>query len=185
VRRLSLIAACLFATSALADSPTPEQLAAIDRDDKKAQADVAAKHGNKQSSEMSSEERSAMIAEQQAATSEVYAKYGVDGKEVARKEATLTKEERKQVQAEKERLDKEEADKKAAAAAKKDDKKDDKDDVEIVRGTGDDNPTELYNDPNAVEVDRPDENGVSSNITDVGGDNGSEPAGSNEGAGKH
>jgi hypothetical protein len=115
MKRLTAAMLALAAQLALADDITPEQAAKVERENKKAQEDVAKKYGNKKSSEMSADERREMIADQKAANAKVLEKNGVSAKDYARYEVTANGAQRDAAKASGAALDKKEADQKAAA----------------------------------------------------------------------
>lgn len=166
-RTSSLIIAGLLLLAprlARAEDVPPDKLAVIQAEEKKALAAVAAKYGNKPSSQLSTDERAQLIHDQQAAAQKVYDQFGVSAKDVARAEATLTVEERKQLDAAKQELASagdSKTDKAGKADQKNQDGKAGEDEVEIIRGSSDEEPVEIYRDESDVETDRPDENGVS------------------------
>lgn len=130
---------------------SPEDLAAIQRDEQKATDAVAKQHGNKPSSEMTNEERAAAIDEEQAALQAVLDKHGVDAKEYARRTATLNLEERKQVEQATRALEEKE---KAEAAAKAcEGEACPPADPEISRGLGEEDPVVVDEDPDAPMVE--------------------------------
>ena len=103
--------------SALAEDLTPEQLASVRRDEKKALDQVNAAHGNKPSSELSSSERRQMIREQQEASRKVLDQHGVSARDYARQTARMGPAGNAQVAEAEKALDAK--DKAAAAAAQK------------------------------------------------------------------
>lgn len=117
--RRPLLAAilCLFAPFASAEL-TLEELAAVRHEEQKAIDQVNAAHGNRKSSEMSSDERRQLIREHQEASSKVLERFGVSAKEYGRASANLSPEKRRQLEAAQKALAaQEEARRKAAAAA--------------------------------------------------------------------
>ncbi len=85
---LSLSAA---GTAVAADELTPEKVGQIKQEERAALAKVDQAHGGKKPSEMTSEERKQVIAEQAAAVDGVLQKHGVDSKAFARYSSTLSK----------------------------------------------------------------------------------------------
>jgi hypothetical protein len=128
----------------------PQKAAAIERDQEKAQREVAEKYGNKKSSELSSDERREMSKDQAAADQQVLEKHNVEAKEWASSQSHRSRDEREEVkqekvkQADKEKADAEAAKKKAAAAAAGADKP-----IPIQRGFSDANPVVLEEKPGA------------------------------------
>ncbi len=137
---------------------TPEKIAAIRRDEQAAQAKVEAAYGNRQPSQMSTEERQQAIRDQQAAGLGVMARHGVSDKDYARRVARLSQEEREAVAREEKRLEEEE--KKAQAAREEEERKNKEEeeralapeDIPIQTGFGDDNPVEMESTPEAASV---------------------------------
>jgi hypothetical protein len=123
---------------------TPEKLAAIRRDEKKAQAKVDAAYGDRQSSEMSTEERRNAIREQQAAGLKVMEKHGVSDKEYSRRMARMSPEELEAVERAEKKLEAEEkAAREAAEQKQREAEARGPEDIPIQRGISDDNPVEL------------------------------------------
>jgi hypothetical protein len=79
---------------------SPEQAAAIQHDAQKAQAEVAAKYGQKKSSELSSDERRDMIRDQASAERKVLDRHGVSAHDWSRSQALRSREEQAQVKKE-------------------------------------------------------------------------------------
>ncbi|MEW5742018.1 MAG: hypothetical protein AB1938_24095 [Myxococcota bacterium] len=138
--------------------PIPvEQAAAIALDQRDAQAEVAKKYGNKKPSELTNEERAAMIRDQAAAEQKVLDKHGVDRSTWARQQmAKSPKEVAAQKEAEK-KLDQKRQDEAKAKAEK--DQAGEKE-VEVQRGFSDANPVTMEEKPGegvAVEQGLPSE----------------------------
>lgn len=133
---LSLVTLCL---ALVADEPMePEKAAAIERAQAKAQAEVAAKYGNKKSSELSQDERRQMVKDQADADRAVLEKLGVDAKQWARESLRRDRDQyakNKALVKEQDGKEKAEEERKKAAATKKD--------VEVQRGINEDNPVTL------------------------------------------
>ncbi len=145
--------ALAFALPASAEL-SPADLAAIQRDQQKATDAVAKQHGNKQPSEMTNEERAAAIHEEQAALQDVLEKHGVDAKEYARRMATLSLEERQQVeQAVKALEEKEKAEAAAKACQEAKGEECPPAEPEISRGLGDEDPVVVDEDPDEPTVE--------------------------------
>jgi hypothetical protein len=142
---LSLVAALLFGQI------TPEQLAQVQVDRDKAQAEVQKKYGDRQPSELSQDERRDMIQEQRDAEDAVIAKSGLDPKELARYEAKLSLEDRAATRAAKQEIEdkeKREAEKKAKQEAEKAEKANQP--VQIQKGFNDKNPVILEDKQNTA-----------------------------------
>jgi hypothetical protein len=131
--------ALLLALTLTADDPIPpEKSAQIERDQAKAQDEVARKFGNKKSSELSQDERRQMIREQEAADKAVLEKAGVDPKQWARESA---KRDRASFAQQKELVkDLAEKEKKAAEALKKAKELAKDKEITVQRGISDENP---------------------------------------------
>jgi hypothetical protein len=128
---LALAALLLFAADL-----TPEKAAKVQRDRDKALEQINKKYGNKKPSELTTDERREMIAEQRAAESAVLEQNGVEAKEMARYEAKMSLSDRAAAKAERERLDKQETE------AQKGDP-DKPAEIQIQRGFSDSNPVTL------------------------------------------
>jgi hypothetical protein len=96
MRPTLLLALCL-PLLANAEGMSPQDIAKVQHEEKKALDRVAKDFGNKKPSEMSSSERREMIRAQQAAVEQVHSQLGVDAKDYARTSARLDPEERKEV----------------------------------------------------------------------------------------
>ncbi|WP_223755089.1 hypothetical protein [Myxococcus sp. RHSTA-1-4] len=118
---------------------TPEKVAQIRRDESQALAKVNEEFGNRQPSELSSEERAQAIDKQQAAAAAVLEKHGVSAKEYARYEARMRPEDNARAEAEKKRLEE------LAQAAKQPQDTGEKsaEDVHVQLGISDKEPVEL------------------------------------------
>lgn len=93
----------LLSVTAFADPPTAEQMAKIQHDVEKAQAESDKKYQGK---ELSPEDRKQQIKDRAAAENGVLEKAGVDRKDYARASAKLSKDDRAAVESEKQKLDK-------------------------------------------------------------------------------
>jgi len=153
--RLRAVGIALLAASAVARAGeiTPEQIARVKHDEKAAMDAVAARHGNRQPSEMGSEERGQVIHEQEAASRGALEKNKVDAKGYARREATLSLDERKAVDEEAKKIEAEDAAKKAAEEKKKAGDQKEKGADEVVVQGGNANPVDIYQDENIPPVD--------------------------------
>ena len=142
--RTALILATLsLALPALADEElTPEKSAKIERDKTKAMDEVDKKHGNKKSSELTSEERKEVIGERAAAERAVFEKNGVTAKGYTAYTSKMNKDDRAATKAADAKLEaKEKAD--AAAAAEKAKNGDGPKEVQVQHGFSDSNPVVL------------------------------------------
>jgi hypothetical protein len=108
----------------LAQAPSPEEIAKIQVEQSKANAEIEKKYGGKKQSELSSDERKAMMQERATAEAAILDKHGVDAKSFARASAKQSKEERAATQQAAEKLEKEKKNEKpkdtAAAPASSD-----------------------------------------------------------------
>lgn len=121
------------------DGISLETQAQIEREQEKAQAEVAKKYGNKKSSELSPDERRQMIKDQAEAERQVLEKAGVDPKQYARDSIKRSRSDyAKQKELVKELVEKEKA--AAAEALKKANEKLKEKDIEVQRGISDENP---------------------------------------------
>ena len=139
---LSLLTLCL---SLGAEPIAPEKSAVIVREQQKAQAEVAAKYGNKKSSELSREERAQMTKDLSAAEKAVLDKNGVDAKQWARESMKKDRSE----YAEGKQLVKDLEEKEKAAEAKKQADAQAPKEIEVQRGVSEENPVTLDEKPNA------------------------------------
>ena len=97
------------------DDLSPEQLGQIEHEQKKADAAIDKKYGNRQSSEMSQDERREMIHEKAEAEQAILDKHGVDKKEYVHATSKSSREDRERSKAAEkaaEKKDAEEAQKK-------------------------------------------------------------------------
>lgn len=139
---LSLVILCLALG---ADEPMPpEQAAGIERQQQKAQAEVAARYGNKKPTELSPDERRAMAKEQANADKAVLEKAGVDPKQWARE--TLKRD--RASYAQNKELVKGLEEKEKAAEAKKKEEANAPKEITVQRGVTDQNPVTLDEKPN-------------------------------------
>jgi hypothetical protein len=133
---LHLVTLCL---ALVADEPlSPQKAAAVTREQAKAQADVAAKYGNKKSSELTPDERRQMIKDQTAAEKQVLEKHGVDAKTWARESIKRDRAQLATAKAEEQKLA--EKEQKDAEDAKK--PKEQKP-ITVQKGFSDENPVTL------------------------------------------
>jgi hypothetical protein len=91
-RWLSLSLLALAGVAGADEALTPERLGELRAEEQRAVDEVAKAHGNKKASEMTREERDALIRDQAAASSAVLQKHGVDPKDYARASAKLGRE---------------------------------------------------------------------------------------------
>ncbi len=141
MRTALLLAALSLAAPAFGadDVLNPEKAAKIDRDTDKALKEVDKKYGNKKPSELTSDERKAVIQERAAAERAVLDKHNVDPKTFTNYSARQTREERAATKQAGQAL---EAQEKAAEAdkAKEKEKAGGPKEITIQRGGGDNNP---------------------------------------------
>jgi hypothetical protein len=117
--RIFLAALVLSSSLAFADDLTPAKAATIQRQRKAALDEVNKKYGNKKPSELTNDERRALISEQNEAVGKVLDKNGVSAKEFSKYEATSSTQDRQAAKAQGEAMDAEEkkaAEKKPAEA---------------------------------------------------------------------
>lgn len=89
-----------WASPAFSEEPlTPAQLARLRLDEDRIRSEVNRAHGNRPSSEMSTQERRSAIRQEEAALRALFAQKGVDEKAYARHWAKMTLEERREVRA--------------------------------------------------------------------------------------
>ncbi len=126
-----------------ADPIPPEKAAQIEFDERKAQAEVTARYGNKQLSELSQEERRQLTKDRAAAEAKVLDKHGVDAKQWARESIKRDRGEYAEGQARvKELIAKEKAEAEAAEKAKQAPTE-----VQVQKGFSDENPVTLEERP--------------------------------------
>lgn len=138
-----------FALSFAPDDFDAERAATIEREQAKETAAVAEKYGKKKSTELSRDERAAMIRDQQAAEKKVLDKYGVSQKEWARAQMNRTRDQAGQVREANKAL---EAKEKAAAEKEKAEKAGGPNEIVIQKGISEDNPVTLEESENATPV---------------------------------
>src|SRR5687767_13649356 len=137
MRTAFFLAALSLALPALADDElNPEKAAKIQRDTDKALKAVDKKYGDKKSSELSSDERKAIIHERAAAEREVLDKHSVDAKTFTKYTSKQTKDERAATKQAGEALEAKEK----AAEAEKAEKAGGPKEITIQRGGGENNP---------------------------------------------
>lgn len=147
---LSLVTLCL---ALVADEPiAPEKAAAIEQAEQKAQAEVAAKYGNRKPTELSREERKSLDKDMADASNKVLEKNGVDPKAWARESLKKSRD----GYAKNKELVKElnEKDKAAQEAAKK---PSEPKEIEVQRGVTEENPVvldEKANEDGTVQVEK-------------------------------
>lgn len=125
-----------------------ERAATIEREQAKQTAAVGAKYGNKKSTELTSEERSQMIRDQQTAEKQVLEKYGVTAKEWGRAQMNRTREQAAQVKEATQTL---EAKEKAAEKANAEKASGPKE-IVIQKGISEENPVVLEETEGATPV---------------------------------
>jgi hypothetical protein len=128
---------------------SPAQVADIEHDQAKANAALQLKHGNMKPSELSLDERRALIREQAAAEKQILEKHGVSEKEWALGKQRQSRDERAQVKAAGEALKaKDQADAENAAKPKEERA------VHVQKGFSDENPVVLEEKEGTVAVER-------------------------------
>jgi len=142
-----------------AEELPPEKVAEIQHAQDQARRKVEKQFGDRLPSELSNEERGALIRATQAAALEVFDKHGVTAKDFALQETRLDREELAAVKAAKEALiqreqaareqAEKEAELRAAAEAERE--------VEVIVAPSDENPVELFREEGVVDVERPTE----------------------------
>ena len=137
-RRLSLLLLSTWLSVpavAVAEDIPPEKLARIRRDEKAAMERVSKAHGAKKSSELSSEERRAIIEEQQQAIQAVMDKHGVSRKDYARQTARMGPQQNAEVDAAEKSLENKREASKAPPAGPRS-----AEEIPVQRGWGEGNP---------------------------------------------
>ncbi|MDQ3264890.1 MAG: hypothetical protein M3Y59_14680 [Myxococcota bacterium] len=153
------ILSVLSAVAVAAQQLSPEQIAQIQHDQRQAQAAVEKEFGDRPPSELTNEQRAALIHRTQAAGQAVFAKHGVSGKDFATQVLKLDRqrlaavEEAEASLEEKEQAARDAAEKQRAAGALPAD-------PEIFLGPNDQNPVEVYPGQGPINQDRPNEDGV-------------------------
>lgn len=145
------VLALLLALPARAAELSLQEIAVAEREERAALEKVNAAHGHKPPQELSAEERSQIIREHQAASRAVFEQRSIDPKAFALRVMRLTPAERAQVEAEKQRMDKEEADRRAREAEEK--ARADAQEPEVILGIDERRPVDVYLDPDAVPVE--------------------------------
>lgn len=155
----------LWTSPARADELSVEQVARVQAELDKARKAVASKYGERPSSELTNDERRQYIADERAAIATVFEQLEVDPKAFGIQELRMSNAQREAVKTQKEALvaREEEAARKEASPEEPPPPTE----VEVIRGHSEENPVELYRDDTAVEVERPDEDGM---IRQPGGD---------------
>lgn len=125
---------------------SPRETAVIERENEKAQAEVAAKYGNRKLTEMTTDERRSMMKDQADAERKVLEKHNVSANDWAKASEYVSRKDMAERKAIKKEL--EEKEKADAEAAKKGQPKE----IEVQRGISEDNPVTLD--------ERPPEDGV-------------------------
>ncbi|HVE87341.1 MAG TPA: hypothetical protein VND93_31005 [Myxococcales bacterium] len=148
--RLALALLLLSSTSLAQEDLSLADLASLEREEKLALAAVEAAHGNRPPQQLSADERAQLIHEQQAASRAVFERHSVDSKVFAHRQMKLSPGERAQVDAEKARLDKAEADRLAREEAARNAPPEE---LEVTRGIDEKHPVDLVREPGAVVVE--------------------------------
>jgi hypothetical protein len=130
---------CLLAL-ALAAELSPRQAAEIQHEHDKAQAQVAAKYGNRKSSELSSEERRQMVRDQAEAERKVLADHDVSPGAWVRNQALRTPADRAEVKREQEALAAKEKEQQQVLDATKRQEEAEGSAVSVQRGFSEENP---------------------------------------------
>jgi hypothetical protein len=129
--RKLLFALLALPSFASAEAPSPEDVAKIQFEQQKANADIDKKYGNKKPSELSNDERREMMKEKAAAERDVLDKHGVSAKDFARTQAKQSLDDRAKTRDANDKLQKDASAKKPAA---------DDNGVIIEKGNGSANP---------------------------------------------
>jgi hypothetical protein len=129
--RKLLFALLALPSFAYADPPSPDEVAKIQFDQEKANADIDKKYGNKKPSELSNDERREMMKEKAAAERDVLDKHGVSAKDYARTQAKQSLDDRAKTRDANDKLQKDAAAKKPAA---------DNNGIIVEKGNGSGNP---------------------------------------------
>lgn len=128
---------------------SPAQVASIEHDQAKANAELALKHGNKKPNELSLDERRQLIREQAEAEKKILEKHGVSSKEWAMGQQRQSRDERDQVKAARDALAaKDKAEAENAAKPKEEQS------IRVQRGFSDENPVVLEEKEGPVAVER-------------------------------
>src|SRR5438477_77615 len=112
-----LLATLLVSLTASAQDLNPAKAAQIEHDQQKKYDDIDKKHGNKLSSEMSSDERRDIIHERAAAEQEVFEKQGVSGKDYTKYVTKMGLDDRASMKDAAKRLDEKDAEEKVKKEA--------------------------------------------------------------------
>ena len=123
MRALTLLAVLLGVAAHAGDELNPENVAKIQTEQAKANAEVDKKYGNKKPNELSPDERRSMQKEKAAAEREVLDKHGTDSKAYARANSKMSREDRAATDAAAKDLEKKGAEAPATADPKKGGKK--------------------------------------------------------------
>lgn len=143
----------LLAGPAVAGSLSPDEVAELRHKQKKAEAEVDKKHGNKKPSDMTENERRQVDNEKMAARAAVLEKEGVSSKEFDRAQLRQNKADRAQTDEKVKALEKKDAE--AAAAAKAKAEADQQQgEVRIQRGFNEERPVELENQSGEPTVEK-------------------------------
>lgn len=123
MRHLPLLAVLASFAVHAGEDLTPQNVAKIQNETAKAQAEIDKKYGNKKNSELSADERRSMQKEKAAAEREVLEKHGTDVKSFSRASSKMGREDRAATEAATKDLEKKDAEAPAAAEPKKGGKK--------------------------------------------------------------
>jgi hypothetical protein len=156
MRPTLLACALLFASQAFAELP-PDKVAELRHKQKKAEDEVAKKHGGKKPADMTRAEFQAMQTDKLAARSAVLEKEGVDAKEFDRSSMKQNRADRAATEAKIKELEKKDADESAAkekAKAEAEKAAQAGATIPIQRGFNEQNPVELENLSGAPTVEK-------------------------------
>lgn len=143
MRRALLTAALLVSAVAGAQDLNPAKAAQIEHDQQKKFDQIDKQHGNKLSSEMSSDERREIIKQRASAEQEVFEKHGVDAKEYTKYITKMGLDDRAAMKDAAKQLDKKDAEEKVAKEQQPDSAPKDAKDIPVQRGFNDQNPVTL------------------------------------------
>lgn len=148
----------VLGSAAVADELPPEKVAQIQAEQEKAGKAVEKKYGDKLPSELTNEERGQIIRETQAAAAEIFEKHGVSPKDFAIQSTRMGRAEREAVAGARAALEAREEAEKARADQERSQATDAE--IQVIRGTTDETPMEVFRDDEAVAVERPNEDGL-------------------------
>lgn len=142
MRRAVFIATLSVTLTAGAQELNPAMAAQIEHDQQKAFDDIDKKHGNKLSSEMSTDERRDIIHERAAAEEQVFEKHKVDRKDYTKYITKMGLDDRAAMKDATKKLDEKDAEEKVKKESDDSAPKDPKD-IPVQRGFNDQNPVTL------------------------------------------